>query len=83
MPGVEGGKEGDCQEGYSFQRAEHESAERVIYLFINITEHRDVLKTTTDETSLLQACVYFINQAARSHYFLTEKLPAKTAVMLF
>lgn len=86
MPGVEGGKEGDCQEGYSFQRAEHESAERVIFFFIfffNITEHRDVLKTTTDETSLLQACVYFINQAARSHYFLTEKLPAETAVMLF
>lgn len=37
MPGVEGGKEGDCQEGYSFQRAEHESAEwffLIIYLFL-------------------------------------------------
>lgn len=71
MPGVEGGKEGDCQDSYSFQRAEHESAERVIFFFFNITEHSDALKATADETSLLPACVCFINQAARARYFLT------------
>jgi len=65
-------------------RKQSMSQQRVrIFFFFNITECSGALKTTTDETSLLQACVCFINQATRSHYFLTEKLPAKTAVMLF
>lgn len=69
MPGAEGGKEGGCQEGCTFQRAERESAEWVLYIYI--TEYSDALKTTTEEASSLQPCVCFINQAARSHYFLT------------
>lgn len=38
MPGVEDGKEGDCQDSYSFQRAEHESAERVMIFFFLILQ---------------------------------------------
>lgn len=34
MPGAEGGKEGGCQEGCTFQRAERESAEWVLYIYI-------------------------------------------------
>lgn len=64
------------------QSMSQQSVWGVIFTF-NITEHIDALKTTTDETSLHQACVCFITQAARSLSFLTRKLPAKAAVMPF
>lgn len=63
--------------------SQHRSGFFGFCFFFNITEHSGALKSTTDETSLLQASVCFINQAAKSHHFLTEKLPAKTAVIFF
>lgn len=55
----------------ALSREQSVSQQSGFYIYIYITEYSDALKTTTEEASSLQPCVCFINQAARSHYFLT------------
>lgn len=53
---------------------------RVIFFFLIYILQSTVIPWRPQQMKPLY-CVCFINQAARSHYFLTEELPAKTAGM--
>lgn len=57
-----------------------ESRAWVSRVIFNITEHSDALKTTTDETSLLQVGVCFINQSgSKTSLLLDRGTPWKTS----
>lgn len=73
-----GGEEGDCQEAAVSR--EQSMSQQSIFFKIYILQST-VMPWRPQQMKPLY-CVCFINQAARSHYFLTEELPAKTAGIL-